>query len=111
MKAALLALACCSSPPEASPPTRQRRSSSSPAPRATAPASTSTRRACRLLAHCINTSPNLKGFKAEVITDGWPKDEKAFDDAATVLLFSDGSDRDEKAHPLLRDSAWPRWRS
>jgi putative heme-binding domain-containing protein len=57
----------------------------------------------RLLAHCINTSPNLKGFKAEVITDGWPKDEKVFDHAATVLLFSDGSDRDEKAHPLLRE--------
>src|SRR5947209_901667 len=57
----------------------------------------------RLLAHGINTSPNLKGFKAEVVTDGWPKDEKAFDNAATVLLFSDGSDRDEKAHPLLRE--------
>jgi putative heme-binding domain-containing protein len=57
----------------------------------------------RLLAHCINTAPNLKGFKAEVVTDGWPKDEKVFDSAATVLLFSDGSDRDEKAHPLLRE--------
>ncbi|HKI31255.1 MAG TPA: ThuA domain-containing protein [Gemmataceae bacterium] len=57
----------------------------------------------RLLAHCINTSPNLKGFKAEVHTDGWPKDEKLFDNAATVLLFSDGSDRDETAHPLLRE--------
>ncbi len=57
----------------------------------------------RLLAHCINTSPNLKGFKAEVVTDGWPKDEKVFDNAATVLLFSDGSDREEKAHPLLRE--------
>ncbi|HEX5270173.1 MAG TPA: ThuA domain-containing protein, partial [Gemmataceae bacterium] len=58
----------------------------------------------RLLAHCINTSPNLKGFKAEVYTDGWPKDEKVLDNAATVLLFSDGSDRDEKAHPLLRET-------
>jgi putative heme-binding domain-containing protein len=57
----------------------------------------------RLLAHCINTAPNLKGFKAEVVTDGWPRDEKVFDHAATVLLFSDGSDRDEKAHPLLRE--------
>ena len=57
----------------------------------------------RHLAHCINTSPNLKGFKAEVATDGWPKDEKAFDNAATVFLFSDGSDREEQAHPLLRE--------
>jgi len=57
----------------------------------------------RLLAHCLETSPNLKGFKAEVHTDGWPKDDNAIDGAATVLLFSDGSDRDEKAHPLLRE--------
>jgi len=56
----------------------------------------------RLLAHCLETSPNLKGFKAEVHTDGWPKADKAIDGAPTVLRFSAGSDPDEKAHPLLR---------
>jgi putative heme-binding domain-containing protein len=57
----------------------------------------------RLLALGLNTSPNVKGYKAEVITDGWPKDETAFDNAAAVLLFSDGSDHEEQAHPLLRE--------
>src|SRR5207244_4286005 len=57
----------------------------------------------QLLKHCLDTSPNLRGFKTEVHLNGWPKDEKAFDGAATVLLFSDGSDRKEDAHPLLRE--------
>ncbi len=57
----------------------------------------------RLLKHCLDTAPNLKGFTAEVHLDGWPKDERAFDGAATVFLYSDGSDRQEQAHPLLRE--------
>src|SRR5689334_18878966 len=56
----------------------------------------------KLLKHCLDTSPNLKGFKTEVYLDGWPKNEKVLEDAATILLFSDGSDRKEQAHPLLR---------
>jgi len=57
----------------------------------------------RLLKQCLDTSPDLHGFTTEVVTDGWPRDEKVFDDAATVLFYCDGSDRDEKADPLLRD--------
>ena len=57
----------------------------------------------RLLKQCLDTSPNLHGFTTEVVTDGWPRDEKVFDDAATVLFYCDGSDRDEQAHPLLRE--------
>src|SRR5665213_1667053 len=57
----------------------------------------------RLLKQCLDTSPNLHGFTTEVYTDGWPRDDKAFDNAATVLLYCDGSDHDEQAHPLLRD--------
>lgn len=56
----------------------------------------------RLLKHCLDTSPNLKGFVTELHLDGWPKDERTLDDAATIFLYSDGSDRDEQAHPLLR---------
>jgi putative heme-binding domain-containing protein len=56
----------------------------------------------KLLKHCLDTSPNLRGFKTEVYLDGWPRDEKVLQDASTILLFSDGSDRNEKAHPLLR---------
>src|SRR5262249_58281008 len=57
----------------------------------------------RLLQHCLDTAPNLRGFQAEVYLDGWPPDEQDFQGAATVLLFSDGSDRKEEAHPLLRE--------
>ncbi|HBI43014.1 MAG TPA: hypothetical protein DDY78_09185 [Planctomycetales bacterium] len=57
----------------------------------------------RLLKQCLDSSPNMSGFTTEVYTDGWPRDEKAFDDAATVLFYCDGSDHDEQAHPLLRD--------
>jgi hypothetical protein len=55
----------------------------------------------RLLKHCLDTSPNVKGVKTEVILNGWPEDPKVLDDADTIFLFCDGSDRDEKAHPLL----------
>ena len=57
----------------------------------------------RLLKLCLDSSPNLHGYSTEVITDGWPRDEKVFDNAATVLFYCDGSDHDEQAHPLLRD--------
>ncbi len=56
----------------------------------------------RLLKQCLDASPNLHGYTTEVVTDGWPADEKVFDDAATVLFYCDGSDRDEQADPLLR---------
>jgi hypothetical protein len=55
----------------------------------------------KLLKHCLDTSPNLKGFKTEVYLNGWPRNEKVLEDAATILLFSDGSDRKEQAHRLL----------
>jgi putative heme-binding domain-containing protein len=57
----------------------------------------------RLLKQCLDSSPNLHGYTTEVYTDGWPRDDKAFDGAATVLFYCDGSDHDEQAHPLLRD--------
>ena len=37
----------------------------------------------------------MKGIKAEVITNGWPTDEKVFDDADSIFLYCDGSDQDE----------------
>lgn len=42
------------------------------------------------------------GVPNEVHTDGWPKDDSAFEGAATIVLFSDGPDRDPNAHPILR---------
>src|SRR5262249_45729204 len=56
---------------------------------------------CRLLARCITTSPNAKGYRVEVHIDGSPKNPPALDDASTSVLFCDGSDHNEADHPLL----------
>jgi putative heme-binding domain-containing protein len=103
MKAALAALACLLVPPLALAANPPKTILLIAGTKSHGPGEHEYEKGARLLAHCIDTSPNLKGFKTEVVTDGWPKDEKVFDNAATVLLFSDGSDRDEKAHPLLRE--------
>lgn len=58
-------------------------------------------KACRLLARCLETSPNAPGYKTEVHLYGWPEDESTLDDADCIVLYSDGSDHDERAHPLL----------
>ena len=42
---------------------------------------------CELLKKCLDQVP---GIKAEVHTGGWPADEKAFEGAAAVLIYSDG---------------------
>jgi type 1 glutamine amidotransferase len=55
----------------------------------------------RLLKHCLDTSPNLKGVRAEVILGGWPRDERLLDGADTIVLISSGADRNEQDHPLL----------
>jgi hypothetical protein len=57
-----------------------------------------------LLKRCFDTSPNTKGIRTEVYLNGWPQDASVLDEAATILFYCDGSDRDEKAHPLLRDN-------
>src|ERR1041384_8211809 len=57
----------------------------------------------KLLKHCLDTSPNVKGVRTEVVLDGWPNNPATLGDADTILLYCDGSDREEKAHPLLRD--------
>lgn len=54
-----------------------------------------------VLKKCLETSPNVTGVKCDVYTNGWPADPKALDDAATIVVFSDGSDHVETANPLL----------
>jgi type 1 glutamine amidotransferase len=60
-------------------------------------------RGVKLLKTCLETASNVKGIRAEVVLDGWPRDATVLDDADTIVLYSDGSDRDELAHPILRD--------
>src|SRR5215510_4133049 len=58
-------------------------------------------KALRLLAKCLETSPNVKGYRTEVHLYGWPEDPRTLDDADTIVLYSDGSDHNEADHPLL----------
>jgi type 1 glutamine amidotransferase len=58
---------------------------------------------CRLIKACLDSSPNVKGIETIVVTDGWPADEKVFDNADAIFLFCDGSDHGEDRHPLLKD--------
>ena len=55
----------------------------------------------RWLKHCIETSPNLTGFRCEVHLNGWPKDPKTLDDADTIVIHSDGADHKLERHPFL----------
>jgi quinoprotein glucose dehydrogenase len=57
---------------------------------------------CRLLARCLESSPNLKGIRTEVCADGWPEDPRTLDDADSIVIFCDGSDHSEADHPLLQ---------
>jgi type 1 glutamine amidotransferase len=57
--------------------------------------------AARLLKHCLDTSPNVKGVTSEIHLNGWPKDPAVLDDAATIVLLSDG----DGGHPLFREKA------
>lgn len=49
----------------------------------------------------LETSPNVPKLRLELCPDGWPANPATLDDADTIVLFSDGADHDEKAHPLL----------
>ncbi|MFY7953427.1 MAG: hypothetical protein ACOVT5_13060, partial [Armatimonadaceae bacterium] len=58
-------------------------------------------RGLRQLAHAIRTSPDTAGWRTEVHLHGWPEDPRTLDDADAIVVYSDGSDRDPNAHPLL----------
>lgn len=53
-----------------------------------------------LLKTLLDTSPNLKNVRTEAYFQGWPQDERTLDDADTIVLVTDGSDRKETDHPL-----------
>lgn len=55
----------------------------------------------QLLKYCLDTSLNVKGIKTELHLNGWPKDPNTLNDADTIVLFSDGADRNEQAHPFM----------
>jgi putative heme-binding domain-containing protein len=55
----------------------------------------------RLLARSLETASNARGIKTEIHFDGWPRDPKTLDDADTIVVISDGADRNQQDHPLL----------
>jgi type 1 glutamine amidotransferase len=50
---------------------------------------------CHLLKNCLDAIPNVA---TELHTNGWPKDEKAFEGAAAIFIYSDGG----AGHPFNR---------
>jgi putative heme-binding domain-containing protein len=57
----------------------------------------------RLLKQSLLHAPDIAPIKCEVHVDGWPGDPKTLDDADTIVVISDGADRNERDHPLLVD--------
>jgi putative heme-binding domain-containing protein len=53
----------------------------------------------RLLKHSLAEAAPTS--QVEIHFDGWPRDEKTLDDADTIVVISDGSDRNPADHPLL----------
>ncbi len=53
-----------------------------------------------LLKHLLDRAPNLRGLLVEAHFGGWPRDESTLDDADSIVLISDGGDRNEESHPL-----------
>ena len=58
----------------------------------------------KLLKHCLNTSANVKGVKSEAHFNGWPADPATLDSADTIVLLSDGLDKQYpiEQHPFLK---------
>src|SRR3954453_17373578 len=55
----------------------------------------------RLLKQSLLHATGLAPIKCEVHVGGWPTDPKTLDDADTIVLISDGADRNEQDHPPL----------
>lgn len=55
----------------------------------------------RLLAHYLDHGPNVSGVRTEVHFGGWPADPATLDDADSIVIVGNGSDRNEQDHPLL----------
>ncbi len=51
----------------------------------------------RLIQRCLASASNLPRLRVEIHTQGWPRDAAALDDAAAIVLLSDGFD----GHPFF----------
>jgi type 1 glutamine amidotransferase len=59
---------------------------------------------CELLKHCLENSHNVKGIKCQVY-ENWPKDQSVLDDAAAIVIYSEGINEEMKKqgkpHPVF----------
>jgi putative heme-binding domain-containing protein len=55
----------------------------------------------RLLKQALLHGADLAPLQCEVHVGGWPGDPRTLDDADSIVLISDGADRNEQDHPLL----------
>lgn len=62
---------------------------------------------CELFKHCLENSRNVKGIKCEVY-ENWPEKAGALEDAATIVIYSEGINEEMKkagkAHPVFSSS-------
>src|SRR3982751_5778954 len=58
----------------------------------------------RLLKTALDGSNIKDQIRVEVHLNGWPKDEKSLDDAATIMIISDGRDGDKYSDALHLES-------
>jgi type 1 glutamine amidotransferase len=59
----------------------------------------------RLLKTALDRSNIRDRIRVEVHLNGWPKDEKTLDDAATIMIISDGRDGNQYSEALHLESA------
>ena len=57
----------------------------------------------RLFKSCLESSGDVGNIQAELYPNGWPSDPGTLDGADCIVLYSDGSDAKEDAHPFLVD--------
>ena len=55
---------------------------------------------CVLFQHCLESSPGLKGLRCELHAI-WPKDPNTLNDAATIVMYSEGAWKGGRPHPIL----------
>jgi type 1 glutamine amidotransferase len=55
----------------------------------------------QLLKNLVDKHPDVKAVDSEYHERGWPVNENTLEDADSIVLYCDGSDHSEDAHPIL----------
>ncbi len=55
---------------------------------------------CRLFKYCLENSANIKNIKCELY-ENWPQDTSVLDNAATIVIYSEGTYKKGIPHPVF----------